>query len=97
MPSPSWSTVPTSDRSVSTSYCSIRCLRIEVISSGRSFTGTSLLRICFRGSGSGDELAPEAVEAAADACVDTERSGLEDHPADQVGVDRATGFDRTPG
>jgi len=30
--------VPTSVRSVSTSNCSIRALRIEVISSGRSFT-----------------------------------------------------------
>src|SRR4029078_4229172 len=41
MPSPTWSTVPTSERSVSTSYCSIRCFRIEVISSGRSFTNLS--------------------------------------------------------
>ena len=43
MPSPTWSTVPTSERSVSTSYCSIRCLRIEVISSGRSFSDLSFL------------------------------------------------------
>src|SRR4051812_9621035 len=38
MPSPIWSTLPTSARSVSTSYSSIRCFRMEVISSGRSFT-----------------------------------------------------------
>src|SRR5712691_3229571 len=41
MPSPTWSTVPTSARSVSTSYRSIRSLRIDVISSGRSFTRAS--------------------------------------------------------
>src|SRR5215471_10073535 len=40
MPSPTWRTVPTSARSVSTEYSSIRCLRIEVISSGRSFKAT---------------------------------------------------------
>src|SRR5919198_2919660 len=44
IPSPTWSTVPTSARSVSTSYSSIRCLRIEVISSGRSFTATPCCR-----------------------------------------------------
>src|SRR5579884_780378 len=38
MPSPTCRTVPISARSVSTSYCSIRCFRIDVISSGRSFT-----------------------------------------------------------
>ncbi len=37
MPSPTWRTLPTSLRSVSTSNFSIRCLRIDVISSGRSF------------------------------------------------------------
>src|SRR5437764_1406713 len=44
MPSPSWRTVPTSERSVSTSYCSIRCLRIDVISSGRSFKSAPCLK-----------------------------------------------------
>src|SRR4029450_8274494 len=39
MPSPTWSTVPTSARSVSTAKSSMRCLRMVVISSGRSFTG----------------------------------------------------------
>ena len=38
IPSPMASTLPTSARSVSTSYSSMRCLRIDVISSGRSFT-----------------------------------------------------------
>ena len=38
MPSPTWSTVPTSARSVSTSKSLIRSLRMAVISSGRSFT-----------------------------------------------------------
>ena len=60
MPSPTWRTVPTSARSVSTSYCSIRCLRIEVISSGRSFTGLSF------SSGVTSSLA-EALQAAAHA------------------------------
>ena len=41
MPSPIWRTVPTSERSVWTSYCSIRCFRIEVISSGRSFNSST--------------------------------------------------------
>src|SRR6478735_2059767 len=92
MPSPTWSTVPTSERSVSTSYSSIRCLRMDVISSGRSFTESSPLD-----SGSGHELAAEPVEAAAHARVDAERAGLQDHPADQVGVDRTRGLDGAAG
>ena len=40
MPSPTWSTVPTSARSVSTAKSSMRCLRMVVISSGRSFKTT---------------------------------------------------------
>src|SRR3954447_21742172 len=43
MPSPICRTVPTSARSVSTSYCSIRWRRIDVISSGRSFKSSQLL------------------------------------------------------
>src|SRR5438874_670210 len=85
MPSPIWRTVPTSDRSVSTSYCSIRCLRIDVISSGLSFTGFL--------SASGRQLLSKAFEAAADARVDAERPGLEDDSADQVGVDPSRGVD----
>src|SRR6266511_4148896 len=45
IPSPIWRTVPTSARSVSTSYCSILSLRIEVISSGRSFTWFSFFSL----------------------------------------------------
>ncbi len=43
MPSPSWRTAPTSARFVSTSNSSMRARRIDVISSGRSFTGWLLL------------------------------------------------------
>jgi len=43
MPSPTWRTVPTSERSVSTSYCSILDFRIRVISSGRKLQGFLLL------------------------------------------------------
>src|SRR5262245_31869863 len=88
MPSPTWRTVPTSERSVSTSYCSIRCFRIEVISSGRSFTeGLSF------GSVSGHEIATKSFQAAAHAGVDAQRAGLEDEAADEVGVDRAGRLD----
>src|SRR6476619_105249 len=79
MPSPTCSTVPTSDRSVSTSYCSIRDLRIEVISSGRSFT--------FSPSLPGDELVAEALQTAAHTGVHAQRTCLQDHAADQLGVD----------
>src|SRR5687768_13627376 len=89
MPSPTWRTVPTSERSVSTSYCSMRCFRIEVISSGRSFTEVSP-----SSTSSGDELAAEPVQAAAHARVDAQRAGLEDEAADEVGVDRAGRLDR---
>ena len=94
MPSPTCSTVPTSDRSVSTSYCSIRDLRIEVISSGRSFT----LSPCFRSSSScGGELVAEALQAAAHAGVDAQRACLQDHAADQLGIDLAGRLDRAAG
>src|SRR4051794_8529678 len=94
MPSPSWRTVPTSERSVSTSYCSIRCLRIEVISSGRSFT-VRLLRIPSRWSRARpSELAAQLVEAAAHAGVETQRADLEDEAADQARVDAAPRVDR---
>src|SRR5262245_33507742 len=89
MPSPTWRTVPTSERSVSTSYCSIRCLRIEVISSGRSFTSNLL--------GSCHQFSAETVQSAAHARVDAQRTGLQDHPADQLGVDRARRLDRATG
>src|SRR5581483_6955212 len=62
MPSPTWSTVPTSARSVSTSKSLIRSLRIAVISSGRSFTWFL--------SGSGNEFSGQALQAAAHAGLD---------------------------
>src|SRR6476620_673226 len=89
MPSPTWSTVPTSARSVSTSKSLIRSLRMAVISSGRSFTVFL--------SGSGDEFALEAFQAAAHARVHAQRAGLEDDAADQVGVDRTRRLDGPAG
>src|SRR6478735_988805 len=89
MPSPTCSTVPTSDRSVSTSYCSIRDFRIEVISSGRSFTFAPWLP--------GGELVAEAFQAAAHAGVDAQRTCLQDHAADQLGVDLAGCLDLAAG
>src|SRR4249919_252789 len=44
IPSPTWRTLPTSERSVSTSNSRIRSLRIAVISSGRSFIAISFVR-----------------------------------------------------
>src|SRR4051794_25391473 len=88
IPSPTWRTVPTSARSVSTSYCSICLRRMSVISSGRIFKSTLLLlgtRV--------RELSAEAVEAALDARVDLERAGPQDEATDQVGIDRARGLD----
>src|SRR5438876_286416 len=92
MPSPTWRTVPTSARSVSTSYSSIRCFRIEVISSGRSFTQSPLLVLSC-----GCQLPPEALEPAADARVETARADLEHDPADQARIDLACHLDLTAG
>src|SRR5918996_6007189 len=99
MPSPIWRTLPTSERSVWTSYCSIRDLRIEVISSGRSFTWRSLLWRCGgRNAKPGclpaHELVPEGLEPAFHARVDAHRAGLEDDAADQVRIDLPRRFDR---
>src|SRR3954469_19961910 len=94
MPSPSWRTVPTSERSVSTSYCSIRCLRIDVISSGRSFTVWLLLVPSRCSRARPCELAAQLVDPAAHACVQAERAHLEDDAADQSRVDAAAGVDR---
>src|SRR5581483_4883670 len=88
MPSPTWSTVPTSARSVSTAYASIRCLRMEVISSGLSFKAAP------SALASRDELAAEAVEPAADGGIDAERARLQHEAADQGGVDGASRLDR---
>src|SRR6266508_3485705 len=92
MPSPTCRTVPTSARSVSTSNSSIRCLRIEVISSGRSFKSSPspLSSRC-------SEPAMQAVQAPADARVDAQRAHLQDDAADQVGVHLARGLDGSPG
>src|SRR6478672_2695622 len=89
MPSPTWSTVPTSARSVSTSKSLIRSLRMAVISSGRSFTVFL--------SGSGDEFSLEAFQAVAHARIHAQRAGLEDDAADQVGVDRTRRLDGPAG
>src|SRR6476659_3929755 len=77
MPSPIWRTVPTSARSVSTSYCSIRSRRIDVISSGLSFKARSCLH----------EFGSQSFQSPAHARVDAERARLQDDAADQVGVD----------
>src|SRR3954454_14366446 len=90
MPSPTCRTVATSERSVSTSYCSILDLRIDVISSGRSFKASpSLAR--------GRQISAKSFEAAANAGVEAERAGLEDDAADQRRVDAARGVDGTAG
>src|ERR671934_1157262 len=85
MPSPTCSTVPTSARSVSRSYCSIRSLRIDVISSGRSFNSAPY------------EVAAEALEAAAHACIHAPRADLQHDSSDQVRVDRRRCFDLAAG
>src|SRR3954452_20917399 len=86
MPSPTCRTVPTSARSVSTSYCSIRCLRIDVISSGRSFKSSYPY-----------EFVSQSFQSSADSRVDPHRPRLQDHPADQVRIDAARGFDLAAG
>src|SRR5207248_4576204 len=77
MPSPSWRTVPTSARSVSTSYCSIRSRRIAVISSGLSFTDASAPH----------EFLSKSFQSPADTRVDAERARLQDDAAHQARVD----------
>src|SRR5579862_1499040 len=79
MPSPSWSTAPTSARFVSTSNSSIRWRRIDVISSGRSFIQLTPCRC---------ELLAKSFEAAAHARVQPHGAGLEDDPSDQIRVNR---------
>src|SRR5690349_16936649 len=77
MPSPSWRTVPTSARSVSTSYCSIRWRRIDVISSGRSFKSLSAPHECLS----------KSFQPAAHARVGAVRARLQDDAAEDVGID----------
>src|SRR5919204_6387392 len=103
MPSPTWSTVPTSARSVSTSYSSIRCFRIEVISSGRSFTKSPLLSepgstqsLEPPGFSYRCQLAAEPLQTAAHARVEPVGAHLEHDSADQFGVDAAARLDTAP-
>src|SRR5919197_2789022 len=88
MPSPTWSTLPTSARSVSTSYSSIRCFRIDVISSGLSFTKSPLSYGC--------QLAAQPLQTAAHARVEPVGAHLEHDSADQFGVDAAARLDAAP-
>src|SRR5579884_33895 len=77
IPSPTCRTVPTSARSVSTSYCSIRCRRIEVISSGRSFTSLSAPHECLS----------QSFQPSAHARVHAIRARLQHDAADEVRID----------
>src|SRR6266704_1395323 len=86
MPSPIWRTVPTSARSVSTSYCSILALRIDVISSGLSFKALSAPH----------EFVSQSFQSPAHARVDAERSRLQDDSAHEVGVDLLRRLDLAP-
>src|SRR5215210_7516868 len=90
MPSPICRTVPTSERSVCTSYCSILVLRIWVISSGRSCNGFSFLS-------RRREFSSQPLEAAAHARVDAQRARLQDDAADQARVDRPRRLDGAAG
>src|SRR5581483_2864151 len=87
MPSPTWSTVPTSARSVSTSYCSILSRRIDVISSGRSFKVSSAPH----------EFLSQSFQPSAHARVHLERAHPQDDPADERRVDAARRLDRAAG
>src|SRR5947199_3511516 len=80
MPSPVWRTVPTSASSVSTSYCSIRWRRIDVISSGLSFKAPSAPS-CLH------EFLSQPFQSSAHARVDAERTRLQDDAAHEAGVD----------
>src|SRR5215469_10000731 len=90
MPSPIWRMVPTSARSVSTSYCSIRWRRIDVISSGLSFKALSAPS-CLH------EFVSQSFESPSQARVDAERARLQDDAADEVGVDLLRRLDLAAG
>src|SRR6478672_8769774 len=87
MPSPIWSTVPTSARSVVASYCSIRCRRIDVISSGRSFKSLSAPHECLS----------KSFQPAAHAGVGAIRAGLQHDAAEERRIDRARRLDLASG
>src|ERR1700751_125876 len=89
MPSPTWRTVPTSARSVSTSYCSILWRRIDVISSGSSFTASTPLSL--------HKFVSKSFKPPADAPRHAQRARLEDDAADEVGVDIPRGVDLAAG
>src|SRR5579871_1911768 len=103
MPSPTARTLPTSASSVSTSYCSILCRRMEVISSGLSFMRAFLVRR--RGSREPrgpPRLAPheflsQSLQSSAHARVHLERANPQHDPADEVGVDGSRRLDRPAG
>src|SRR4029077_13404748 len=84
MPSPIVRTVPTSARSVSTSYCSIRSRRIDVISSGRSFKSLSAPHECLS----------QSFQSSAHARVDSVRARLQHDAAYEIGIDTACRFNR---
>src|SRR6476469_1864123 len=83
MPSPICKTVPTSARSVSTSYSSIRWRRIDVISSGRSFKSLSAPHECLS----------KSFKSAAHARVDAIRACLQHDAAENRRIHRATRLD----
>src|SRR3954454_5558295 len=82
IPSPTCRTVPTSARSVSTSYCSIRERRIDVISSGRSFTGFSAPH----------QFSSQSFKSSTHARVRAVRAGLQHEAAEQVRIDATRRF-----
>src|SRR5436305_8974120 len=82
IPSPICSTVPTSARSVSTSYCSIRWRRIEVISSGRSFKCLSAPHECLS----------ESFQSSAHARVGPVGARLQHDAAEDLRIDGARGL-----
>src|SRR6266700_7617708 len=67
----------------------MRSLRMDVISSGRSFKWFSL--------SVGHEFAAKPFEAAAHARVDAHRAGLQDETADEIRIDAAGRFDLAAG
>src|SRR6476619_746897 len=77
MPSPTCRTVPTSARSVSTSYCSIRWRRIDVISSGRSFKALSAPHKCLS----------KSFQSPAHARIREVRAGLQHDAAEDRRID----------
>src|SRR5436309_696135 len=83
IPSPTCRTVPTSARSVSTSYCSIRERRIDVISSGRSFTVFSAPH----------QFSSQSFKSSTHARVGAIRAGLQHEAAEQIRIDAARRLD----